>query len=230
MSFPKMTDPPPTQAKPICDLMVEIGVYQDSAIPSEVRIAELALQELLTQHGRLLWALIHDRLGPVDQDSLGSLNYDRDEIFNQLAHRIWKYSTSFEPKGSDPDELRKQFTGWAATMLRNLVIDIHRAIEMERDQIDYLEGIWEGFLSEETEESERVRIVREVLAEMSPEDAEVLRWSAPLIPLDGTSMQPDPLERDAICQQLGVTPEGLRQRRSRALKKLKAALELRFES
>lgn len=223
-----MTDPPPTQTRPLRDLMEEIAVYQDSTIPSERKVAELALRQLQIDYGGLLWALVHKLLGPEDEDTYGTLIRDRGEIFSSLIQRIWKYADSFDPKGSDPDEVRKQFVGWAATTLRNIVNDIHRALKTERDQLDYLEEIWTDSF-DGCEESERVQMVREVLDEMAPEDAEVLRWSAPLIPFDGSSMQPDPDERDAICHQLGVTPEGLRQRRSRAFKKLEKALNLRLE-
>lgn len=223
-----MTDPPPTQEKSLRDLMEEIAVYQDSEIAPERKIAELALQELLVTYGRLLWALVHDRVGDSEEEDWGTLNLDRDELYSQLLLRIWKYSASFDPKGDDPEGHRKQFVSWAGTILGNIVNDIIAAVMMDRDQLNYLEEIWTNAFAGEDEASERIRQVKEVLEEMPPEDAEVLRWSAPLIPLDGSPMQPDPAEREAICQQLGVTPEGLRQRRSRALKKLKTAL-LRLE-
>ena len=227
MNAAPMTEPPPTQTKPLRDLMEEIAVYQDSSIPSERKTAEAALMQLQIDYGDLLWKLVHNLLGPEDEDTYGTLIRDRDEIFSLLIQRIWKYADSFDPKGADLEEVRKQFVGWAATTLRNIVSDIHRNLQAEQDQLEYLEEIWSQSF-DGCEESERIHIVREVLEEMSPEDAEVLRWSAPLIPLDGSSMQPDPKERQAICDQLGVTPEGLRKRRSRALKKLKEELNSRF--
>ncbi|MFN9409986.1 MAG: hypothetical protein ACK6AY_11765, partial [Akkermansiaceae bacterium] len=72
------------------------------------------------------------------------------------------------------------------------------------------------------ESPEHPKIAAEILLEIDPDDAEILRWTAMAAPLDGSQMRTDPEEREEICRKLNVTPVSLRKKRERAIKAFKA--------
>lgn len=220
-----MPSPPPDTVR---DLMEKIAILKDSSNPVERADAEAAFMELLKNFQKLLWSLVHDSVRSTS--SRGTLHFEPEELYNQLIHKIWDNAHSFDPAGSDPASQRKQFTAWAAVILKNLMCDTFSVLEIEATNLTYLENIWGILCEEEPTPSKRALMVSEILEEMDPADAEILRWSAIIQPLDGSQMRPDPEERDALCLKLGVTQESLRQRRRRALKKLEEELTSRVKA
>lgn len=206
--------------------MEEIAIFEDSPVPSEVTRAFEAFHELLAAQEKLLWKLVHRSINSRE----GTAYFEPAEIYTLLIGRIWKHADSFDPKGDDAEGRRKQFTQWAGSTLKNLLCDRATALRMEEDQLSSLAASWDEVFRESPEQSEKEKIVAEVLDEMDPDDAEILRWHAIVQPLDGSQMRPSAEDREALCRSLGVTPESLRQRRSRALKKLQAALRDRLDA
>ena len=206
------------------DLIVTIACLKDSKVPSERAKAEQAFKTLLDTHHRLLWHLVHDKMPPASK--YGNLHFDPGKIFNELILKIWNHADSFNPQGNSPETGLRQFLGWVGVISRNLLNDTFTALKLENENVNYLTTCFEEFdeLFTTGTESESISMVREVLEEMDPDDADLLLWSVMSQPLDGSPMRPDSQERDEICLKLGVTPDSLRQRRKRALARFKEAM------
>lgn len=219
---PTIVTPPPDQTAPtVHELIVDIAVLKDSPIAGERKQAEAIFEELLATYGHILMALAQ-RAVPYNG---ATVHLDPNDLYWKVALKIWERAETFNANGTDAEELRQQFSGWAAAILRNIVSDTIEPLKQELTSTESLKTGWDRFEEDVPEKSERARIAAEVLEEMDPKYAEVLYWTVTIKPTDGTQMRPCKEERDAICLELGVTQEGLRQRRTRAFKILEQGIK-----
>lgn len=220
---PRTQIPPPPGCPTALDLLTEIALLKDSTDSAEARQAEALFEQLLENYGNILRKLANKQ----KPFSCSTIHLDPDDLYWRLAMKIWEKADQFNPSGGDFHALRKQFTGWAAMMLKHIVSDMMAQLKLEFTSTETLELGWDKSIETSPDSTDRAQIIADILVEMDPDDAEILRWSAIYMPLDDTQMRPDRDERLAICRQLNVTEAGLRKRRSRALTALREEMQRR---
>lgn len=216
---PPCTDDGPTAL----DLLTEIALLKEAGSDADFDRAETLFVQLLSNYERYFRALA-GTLMPFDGSTV---RFDTDDLYSELAIAIWTKAHQFNPRDTAPAAVRKQFFGWGAAILKNIVRDKLGPLQLFVTDTEATELGWDEFEGRNPEPSKRAEILGEILEEMDPEDAEIIRWSGLSIPLDGTQMRTDPAERALLCRKLNVTPAGLRKRRERALKALKEEFERR---
>jgi len=217
--------PPPDTEPTALDLLTEIALLKDSGTPPDMKQASERFAALLTQYERLLKGLVAKQLSY----SGSILRLDPDDLYTDLVSKIWDKADRFNPKETTPVAIKKQFIGWAATILKNHVNDTLSSFKLQITEMESIEKLgWDDFEREVPEPSARAKILAEILEEMDPDDAELVRWSALATPLDGSQMRTDDDERAELCRKFNVTPAGLRKRRERAFQALRDEIEERL--
>lgn len=217
--------PPPDTEPTALDLLTEIALLKESGTVAAVKEAGKLFADLLAHYEPFLRKLARI-LAPFD----GSTNrLDPDDLYAELVAKIWKSPDGFNPKETTRAAIKKQFIGWASTILRNHVSDILRSLNLAITPTESIEEMgWDGFVEEVPEPSQRAKIVAEILEEMDPNDAEIIRWSALATPIDGTQVRTSAEERLELCRKLNVTEGGLRKRKERAIKNFREEFEARI--
>jgi len=167
------------------DLLTEIALLKESDDPKDQKQAERCFETPLSQYEHYFRALA-TRLMAFNG---ATHHFDVDQLYYELAQKIWEHAGAFSPKGNGPEEIKKQFIAWASTILRNRVNDILSSFKLETGLSD-LE--WEKIQQTHPEPSERAKLVAEILEDMDPDDAEILRWYSLTTPLDGREIRTDP--------------------------------------
>lgn len=219
--------PPPETSPNALDLLTEIALLKESGGPADIKQAGKLFADLLTEYEGYLRRLASVLL-PFD----GS-NYrlDIDDLYSDLVTKIWEKADKFNPKETTPSAIKKQFIGWAARILGNRVNDILASLKHDVIGTDSIEELgWDTFAEDHPEPSQRAKILAEILDEMDPNEAELLRWWAMATPLDGTQLRTDSEERNQFCRKLNVTPASLRKRKGRAFDALREEIEARLSS
>lgn len=217
-------DIPPPDAPSALELLTEIALLKENGEPADVKQAGKLFRDLLTEYEPFLKSLVKKQL-PFN----GSTNrLDPDDLYTDLVVKIWEKADRFNPKETTPVAIRRQFIGWASTILRNHVSDMLGSLNLAITSTESIEEMgWDGFLEEVPKPSLRAKIAAEILDEMDPDDAEIIRWSALATPIDGTQIRTSAEERAKLCRKLNVTEAGLRKRKQRAFKTFREEFEAR---
>lgn len=213
---------PPSEEQPptALHLLTEIALLKEAGGDAEFEQAESLFIQLLTEFESYFRALTK-ALAPFDGSTF---RLDTDDLYAELVLTIWKKADQFNPRENGAAAIKKQFLGWAAAILKNIVHDKLAQFKLEITSTETLDAGWDAFAEQHQEPGERSKILAEILEEMDPDDAEILRWSSMSIPLDGSQMRTNAEERAELCRKLNVTPAGLRKRRERAFKSLREEL------
>jgi DNA-directed RNA polymerase specialized sigma24 family protein len=125
-----------------------------------------------------------------------------------------------------PDSTRRLVLGWLGAIAEGLFRDRYRQEAAERKKRDLYVDDWK--LSQDHEEECDHPVPQEclaaALAALSPVEAEALRVSLPWYDLETRSFAVPRGEAARLAEQLGITPEALRQRRHRAIKRIEERL------
>lgn len=216
--------PPPDNEPSALDLLTEIALLKESGSDADMKQAGALFADLLAYYERYLRKLAYTQAS-FD----GSTNrLDPNDLYAELVGKIWKNPDGFNPKETTPAAIKKQFIGWASTILRNHVSDMLGSLNLAITSTESIEEMgWDGFLEEVPEPSQRAKIAAEILDEMDPDDAEIIRWAALATPIDGTQIRTSAEERAELCRRLNVTEAGLRKRKQRAFKTFREEFEAR---
>lgn len=202
-------------------LLVFIGCGRESSSKDDQEEAERAFLELLDRHEAMLRRIVRYVL--LDYQTWG---FEPDEIYNRIVEKIWKKAEKFRPKNTENDEeIKKQFYGWARSMTKNEIADDLRGFKLDMDPRELEEISESSFVKLGDSHSARVRAVEAALEKLPQGDQEVLRALALSTPMDGGQLRTPSDEIKLLAARLGVTQASLRQKRKRALAKLKKALE-----
>lgn len=200
-------------------------------------IARAAWHELYTRHHRYLLAVI----GRTHLRNLGG-----DDEVADLAIEAFQDLFEWAGRQPDPDEVIARFTkptpdrtrkavlGYLTTIAKRLLIDRFRGegTGPQSSQLD--EEAWEREWQKRSENPvprpspEVLALHARALEILTEREAEVLRlslpWYDPDKGEDGEFCFP-PGEAERVAASIGTTPENFRQLRSRALRRVRAALE-----
>ncbi|HEY5835601.1 sigma-70 family RNA polymerase sigma factor [Streptomyces sp.] len=131
-----------------------------------------------------------------------------EDVLQEAAVRAWRHRDVLE---SQPEGLRP----WLFTVVRNLVIDAHRASRTRPALSDSLEDV-DPFVSDEVERLLTARVVTEALEDLNGQQREVLRQMYFL----GSSVA-------QASDALGIPPGTVKSRTHHAMRALKKALQAR---
>lgn len=217
--------PPRTDEGPnALDSLTEIALLKESGSASDLDRAAALFEELLSANEKYFRGLA-GKLMPFDGSTV---SFDIDDLYSELVFSIWKNADDFAPKDTGSFAVRKQFVGWGSAILRNIVRDKLKALQLAITTEEANSLGWTQLEDHHPEPSPRAKVLAEILEKMDPIDAEIVRWSGLAMPLDGTQMRTDAAERAEICRSLNITEAGLRKRRERAFKVLREEIESRF--
>lgn len=186
--------------------------------------ARAAWAEFYERHVRFLYAVCLKAYGAM----LGS-DADVADLVADTMRRVYEHAGAFRKDGiGDPARLRRRVRAWLCRVAQRLAMDILRGrarlptVRLEPDAWQQVPD--PGPSAEEEQPGERVRLVREALAQLSDREQTVLRVTFQWYRA-GQEHQRLPNDVTAeLAATLQTTPENLRQIRRRALKKVEAFL------
>lgn len=209
---------PPTEA----ELMLTIACYAGSEASSteEQKEADAAFTCLYERHESALRQIVGARLRKYH-----TFNFDPDDIFMQVCEKIWGNAEKFDPKGDDPEGIKKQFLGWSKTICWNLVSDSVRGIHFDLGYglLEKIEHLLPS--SKSSPLSEDAKVLAVALKKLPDSDQDVLRAMADSLRFDGKARRANSGDLEALAACLGVAVPSLRVKRQRAIKNLKTELE-----
>lgn len=161
---------------------------------------ELFVQDLYEKHGHLLKRYAARMLG-------GDWHRAED-ILQEAFARAWRHSSAF---GCDTDKARP----WLFTVVRNLVIDYHRACQIRPPETQ-LSDVSEAPFSDEADRVLTARIVAEVLKQLPEQQREVIT----LMYFTGYTVT-------QVAERLGIPPGTVKSRSFYAMRELRRQLSAR---
>jgi DNA-directed RNA polymerase specialized sigma24 family protein len=218
-------DPPPDTEPLAHDLLAEIALLKESRTDTDMKQAGKLFADLLAHYEPFL-----RKLARTQSSFDGSTNkLDPDDLYWVMVEKIWDKPDGFNPIEKTPQAIKRQFIGWASRILKNHISDLLGNFGLAITATESIEEMgWDGIEDETPEPSLRAKLAAEILEEMDPDDAEIIRWSVLATPIDGTQIRTDAEERAALCRKLNVTEVGLRKRKQRALKRFREEFEARI--
>lgn len=177
------------------------GVDRFQAIAARLQKGdEGSLEEILRDMGPSLVARLRNRFSPLLTPE------DIDDVLAQTLFRVWQHRTDYRPALSP-------FSLWCYLIARNIAIDEVRHKSREKAALSALWNELRGSPagSEPVDPSPALEALRRVLSEMAPDERETLLASANDEEAWAARMAPG----------LGLSANALRQRRFRAMSKLR---------
>lgn len=191
--------------------------------------ARAAWAELYVRHRRYLYTVVSRSYRPfLGEEGIADLVVD---TFRRAYEWAGRQKNSDEVaaqfSGRDPDSTRRKVLGWLGAIAERLFKD--RFAEHATEAADFTEFL-EDRKHAQAQVDERtgtIRIARleSLLATLSAADADALRLSLPWYDIDSRSFAVPRGEAARLAALLGITPDTLRQRRHRAIKKLEEQLQ-----
>lgn len=189
--------------------------------------ARAAWEELYVRHRRYLYLVVSRAYGSfLGEDGTVDLVVD---TFRRAYEWAGRQANSDEVcirfTGDNPDSTRRRVLGWLGAISERLFKDRFRdhAVEVE-EHGRFLEDVKRQQESDWVPDPLSVTRLHDALAALSPTDADALRVSLPWYDLQSRAFAVPRGEASRLADLLGVSPEVLRQRRHRAIKKLEERL------
>lgn len=186
--------------------------------------ARAAWGELFTRHRRYLYVVVSRSYGSfLGEDGVVDLVTDTVRRAYEWAGRQESADRVREQFASkDPDATRRRVLGWLGAIAQGLFRDRYRHGALEAVRLDFYLEDWKHSQEQEaaSENTVPADCLAAALADLSPAEAEALRVSLPWYDLDSRSFAVPRGEAARLAEVLGVTPEALRQRRHRAIKRI----------
>jgi len=195
----------------------------------EPEAARDAWEELYRRHSRYVAAVVSRALGERarDDDAVFDLVGDAFRtLFDWSArHRSEDLADRFE--AYDPDMARRRVLGFLAVVARRM--SARQFASTARGHREFLRADFDNAAAPQDEEADPPPAVEhskleDVLALLSSDEAEALRVSLPWYQVETGEFAFPRGEAARVAASLGITPEALRQRRSRSLRRLQSIL------
>lgn len=191
---------------------------EPNAEPSVLSEGYVALETLMAKHEKFVYTATCKILS--DKKNWG---FDENDIYSRVLQKIWRSAESFNVQEGRTEE--ESFKTWVYQIAKNLVLDSIKAIKIDMDDREFEEIAQFMPREEQSEDSEIITEIRNVLESLPENYQEVLRALSIQAPLDDEEMRTNSEQLDELVQMLGITKANLRQRRRRAIKAFKMALE-----
>lgn len=211
---------PASEADLLCDMAGQ------AARPAQARAA---WEQLYLRHHRYVFVVTHRAYGSfLGEDGTADLVVDtfrkafewagRQDVPEELRARF---------TGESPDETRRRVLGWLGAIAQRSFQDRFREEARRGEEFQEFAEQWAGEqpLQAADEDPRATSLVRAALAALTPDEAEALRVSLPWYHAESQSFAVPRGEAARVAALLGASPEALRQRRYRAIRKLERSLE-----
>lgn len=191
--------------------------------------ARSAWEELFVRHRRYVYVVLSRSYGSfLGEDGTVDLVVDTFRRAYEWAGRQQSAEEVREQFSTDtPDATRRKVLGWLGAIAERLFKDRFRTHAIESARHDEFLEDWKLRRDEpdDPSDSSAVERLREALATLSAADADALRLSLPWYDPGTRAFVVPRGEAARLADLLGISPETLRQRRHRALKKLEHHLQ-----
>jgi len=183
-----------------------------------VRAAQRALYR---RHLRYLYGVVHRRRDKLVR--LAGLSVD--DVVQDTFQRAFDRAGSFRPEPDlDDDRQRRRTRAWLGRIAQNLLVDAFRR-NREISATPYLERVSVEAPDDEAPRSEpQLAALRAAMATLSDREQDVLRVTALYHKAEGHNRLPNDVSAE-LAARWNTTNENLRAIRSRAMKKLRKAME-----
>lgn len=185
----------------------------------DVRAAQ---RELYRRHLRYLYGVVHRR-----RDKLVHLaGLSVDDVVQDTFQRAFHRAASFRPEPElDADRQRRRTRAWLGRIAQNLLVDAFRR-NKEVSATPYLERLTApGGPDDEAPRSDpQLAILRDAMATLSEREQDILRVTALYQKAEGHNRLPNDVSAQ-LAERWNTTNDNLRAIRSRAMKKLRKAME-----
>lgn len=195
---------------------------------SEPEFAEAALGELLRRNADYLFGVALRAYGRQVGGAAGV-----EELVNEALWKAFRWSVQNAARpdpmkrfaGSDAQEVQRKVRLWLGRIVRNCFRDRLRGIEPAEpmEDIDALPA--RAGSDSSPIEGPLLEQVRVALEGLKPEDQEAIWVSLPFLNLETGEFAFPPGAAEEVARHLGIGVDTLRQRRHRAMKRLRAAIE-----
>lgn len=179
-----------------------------------------AQEALYQRHARYLYGALQKQR----QRLLRIAGLSVDDVLQDTFQRAFERASGFagDPE-LDPDRARRRTRAWLGRIAHNLVTDSFRKVR-EVSASDYLEQVAMP-ANDAGPPSSRPDLepVRSALGELSDREQDILRVSALYFKAEGRGRLPNAVSEE-LGKRWGISNDNVRAIRSRALKKLRAAL------
>jgi len=204
-----------------------LGTMARQATAREEALA--AWGELFTRHRRYLFVVVSRAYGSfLGEEGVVDLVSDTFRRAYDWAGRQGDASAVHDRfTAPDPDSTRRLVLGWLGAIAEGLFRDRFRERVRESARLEQYTEDWNAAREapEGPHHSSAHQALQEALATLSPSEADALRISLPWYDIDTRSFNVPKGEAVRLAEQLGITPDALRQRRHRAIKRLEAHMQ-----
>lgn len=193
----------------------------------EADVSMAAWGEFFTRHREYLFGIVRKRYGQAVGGEQGAEDIVIETF--QAAH-AWavRHATSGDVldgfRAPTAEESRRRVRGWLGTIAENIFKDIHERNERESSELVRLADDARDTHAAPPPDPERLRSVRIALDTLRPEDRDVLFLSLPWYDFETETFNLGRGEAQQLANELGITVDAFRQRRHRALERLKKAM------
>jgi DNA-directed RNA polymerase specialized sigma24 family protein len=206
--------PPPTESD--LDLLCAIGLYA----VVDVNEANVALGKLYERHGKF----VANRLGAL---AASYPAIDPEQLTLDTFERAFRCAGRFKDQsGNDADRLRQQVRKWLMQIATNLFFDELRLVKNQIALLtDAVEDLPENPFDNGTApfvSASTLRMIDEAFAALNEQDDDIIRTYAYYGALGEDSSNLPSEDRDRLMSRYGLTNTALRQRKKRALERLRA--------
>lgn len=183
-----------------------------------------AQRELYRRHLRYLYGVVHRR-----RDKLVHLaGLSVDDVVQDTFQRAFDRAASFRAEPElEPDRQRRRTRAWLGRIAQNLLVDAFRR-NKEVSATPYLERLTApGGPDDDAPRSDpQLAILRDAMATLTDREQDVLRVTALYQKAEGANRLPNDVSAE-LAQRWNTTNDNLRAIRSRAMRKLRKAMEAR---
>lgn len=191
--------------------------------------ARAAWGELFERHRRYLYAVVSRSYGSfLGEDGTVDLVCD---AFRRAFEWAGRQTDSDEVRvrfsANDSDSTRRRVLGWLGAIAEQLFRDRYREQSTAKDEFAQFLDHWKADHEHPAEAGDSTLLahLQAALALLSGPEAEALRASLPWYDAESRTFAVPRGEAARLSAALGTTPENLRQRRHRAIKRIEAYFE-----
>lgn len=209
------------------------------AVTSEAELlAVMSIQKHAPEQARAAWGALFERhrryLFAVVSRSYGTFLGEDGTV--DLVCDTFRRAFEWAGRQADPDEVRARFAandsdstrrrvlGWLGAIAEQLFRDRYRAESAAKDEFVQFLDQWKASQDHPAEAGDSTLLahLQAALALLNAPEAEALRASLPWYDLESRMFSVPRGEAARLAAALGTTPENLRQRRHRAIKRIEA--------
>jgi len=189
-------------------------------VAGSAEAARAAQRALYRRHLRYLYGVVHRRREKLVQ--LAGLSVD--DLVQDTFQRAFQRAASFRAEPElDPDRQRRRARAWLGRIAQNLLVDAFRR-NREVSATPYLERVSATAPEEAPPSDPQLSVLRAAMATLSEREQDVLRVTALYQKADGHNRLPNDVSAE-LSARWGISNDNLRAIRSRAMKKLRHAME-----